>query len=1215
MQRGTATLKRRPKVAWLVLALAALLLGVAAVGLGILLPSWLRSTIERVGSESTGRPLRIAGTFDVTFSLRPTLVAEEITVGNASWANEPEMVRIARVAGSIDLASLWNPPFRIRHLTIEGVRVHLERDPEGRGNWEIGPAPPLVPAPARASRSPVVFDRASIRDLELTYRGRPDAPVVRFGVERFDAAHEPETGMIAVDGAGAFQATPWEIAGSLGTLDRLWTLRDVEQSVTGRIGESRLSFRGRIRDPLALRGPDAEIDLEGPDLGRALAIVGLGSPVEGPFRLGARLGPSDEEVALDGNAEAGGVRAEVRGRVRDLLDWNSFEATIEASGPDASRVGAWTGIEGFPPRPFAVRGRVRRVGEGFRLDEVTVRLDATHVAVSGTVGEPPRCIGTDLAFAASGPDLSTLSKLARVRLPPGAYSARGRFRRGDDGLVVEGVEIDLEDTVVRGGGTIGEPPRLETLDLSVEGSGADLSVFSGLATIGLPAEPFEFRGRLARRGEAFELDDVDLRVSEDAAALRGRIVPARRLEGSEFEARVEGPDLARAASRFGTVALPSEPYRVSGRIRVIPEGYELEGVDAQAGRIATTLSGRLGSHPLEDGTALDVRAQGPALSDLAAWGAPTRLPDEPFAVSGVLRTEDRVLRVEGAVAALGEMRAEIDGALSPLDLSVTGSGPSLRGIGPFFPETASGWEERLPDDPFTLAARLHRIPEGLEIRDARARIGTTEIGLDGTIRSEAGLAGTDLRFEARAPDATAFSALAGRPFPAGAVAVEGRVIREEAATFLDALEITLGEARGRASGALGDLPELEGTALDVAFEGPDLSATVGPLTGLSPLPSAPFAFSARLEGNAARFVAPRFEARLGANDLSGTVAVTIEGRPFVEADLRSSHLGSSARPADEPEVEPAAADAFVLSERPLRLEGLRAVDGRVRFAASDVSLTGVPLRDVIVEGTLADGTLRVDRIEGTGKNGGRATASLTVAPADTGYLVRLRGMLAGGRVDLSKTGEDPAEAPALDLEFEIEGTGPSLHAIAASADGGAWITLGPGRIPNNLSDFVTSGFVRGLLDVLNPFRKSAPYTEVECGVFAAEVEDGRAVVGPIAARTDALTVVGNGKVDFTSEAIDLEWTLKPRKGVGISAGSIANPYIKLGGTLAKPSIEAKPIQAAASTGAAVATGGLTLLFRGLYDRITAERKVCDRALEEVRKRSDARDSRGTEEER
>ena len=110
---------------------------------------------------------------------------------------------------------------------------------------------------------------------------------------------------------------------------------------------------------------------------------------------------------------------------------------------------------------------------------------------------------------------------------------------------------------------------------------------------------------------------------------------------------------------------------------------------------------------------------------------------------------------------------------------------------------------------------------------------------------------------------------------------------------------------------------------------------------------------------------------------------------------------------------------------------------------------------------------------------------------------------------------------------------------------------------------------RALLEALNPFRKSAETTNFECGVMAATLTGGKARVEPIVARSDRLTIVGHGSVDFQSEDIELAWTLKPREGVGITAGSIANPYVGIGGTLSEPAIELKTAQAVASTGAAI----------------------------------------------
>ena len=93
----------------------------------------------------------------------------------------------------------------------------------------------------------------------------------------------------------------------------------------------------------------------------------------------------------------------------------------------------------------------------------------------------------------------------------------------------------------------------------------------------------------------------------------------------------------------------------------------------------------------------------------------------------------------------------------------------------------------------------------------------------------------------------------------------------------------------------------------MSVEGPDLAAMLGPPTGLAPLPAESFALSAHVNGSSERFTSDRFNARLGDSDLEGSVSVRLDGKPFVDADLRSKHLdfsgllgGAAERPTRQP---------------------------------------------------------------------------------------------------------------------------------------------------------------------------------------------------------------------------------------------------------------------------------------------------------------------------
>ena len=79
----------------------------------------------------------------------------------------------------------------------------------------------------------------------------------------------------------------------------------------------------------------------------------------------------------------------------------------------------------------------------------------------------------------------------------------------------------------------------------------------------------------------------------------------------------------------------------------------------------------------------------------------------------------------------------------------------------------------------------------------------------------------------------------------------------------------------------------------------------------------------------------------------------------------------------------------------------------------------------------------------------------------------------------------------------------------------------------------------------------------------------------------------------------------------MSTSAITNPFVKIGGSLAEPSLEIKPLQAATATGAAVATAGLSILAQGMYDRVTSEKKVCRSAVKMMHKQAKKRAEAGS----
>jgi hypothetical protein len=101
-----------------------------------------------------------------------------------------------------------------------------------------------------------------------------------------------------------------------------------------------------------------------------------------------------------------------------------------------------------------------------------------------------------------------------------------------------------------------------------------------------------------------------------------------------------------------------------------------------------------------------------------------------------------------------------------------------------------------------------------------------------------------------------------------------------------------------------------------------------------------------------------------------------------------------------------------------------------------------------------------------------------------------------------------------------------------------------------------------------------------------------------------LSIISGGTINLDSEILDLGFETQVRKGIGISAGMAVHPFVKLGGTLAAPSIELDPTGTVVSGSIAVATLGLSLVAKSLWGRFFSDQKFCaktKKSMEEMKK--------------
>jgi hypothetical protein len=271
--------------------------------------------------------------------------------------------------------------------------------------------------------------------------------------------------------------------------------------------------------------------------------------------------------------------------------------------------------------------------------------------------------------------------------------------------------------------------------------------------------------------------------------------------------------------------------------------------------------------------------------------------------------------------------------------------------------------------------------------------------------------------------------------------------------------------------------------------------------------------------------------------------------------------------------------------------------------SASVSLGELQLRqrtltDVALEGAVEAGALSVQRLQFKSSHGEAFQGRLELRPSEVGAEVLMTVVGSGLTIGLPATTEEEVRTlPRYEVDTLLHGQGKTLSEIAASLDGYGRLVMGPGALKTGAMKLFTQDFLSTVLGAINPFVKSDPYNHYECAVLLARIDNGVLSGKPAAiVQGKKLRIVANAAVDLKTEELDIQIQTIPRKGLGLSVSDLVNPYTRIGGTLASPSLALNPQGVLLEGGAAVATGGLSILAKRFQQRFLSSKDPCGDAL-------------------
>ena len=550
-----------------------------------------KARIEALVTHYTGRDFAIEGDLRLRVFPTLTLVAERARFANASWGSKPQMVEVGHLEAEIDTWSLLSGPIDVRKVALSDVRVLLEQNRDGRGNWIIRePATDALPAdkeeseeePAERTRFPIVIEKAQLDDVRVSWRarGKPELLVRLDALTIVPGLND----LLGLDGRGMIDEYPISLQGEAGPIPSLLAGRDMQMKLKGSLGRLGLDVNGKFGDLDPLDGVDLRIKATGQDFGAMLARFGLPAVATGALAVDAKLKDAGKRTQFDLVASAGDLAAKANGTLAGLYLRGS-DIRFDVTAADAARLARVFGVENIPAEPLSASGRVMPSRKEIRFEALKAQLAGNSAQLDGTI-KRGRDAAIELRFDVGLANLANL----RQGLPQQPLQAKGDFALDAQHLALGNLAGSLGENRFQGSFSMAraEPWRIEA-DLA--SPHLDLTPYLPQP----PADPNAGAAGAARKSPAREPKPAH---EKDRLLFTDTPLPIRQLRGTEAKIHLAVGELLASGKSLkdldGTVIVDRAHVEVKARATgslegTVQVGASVEPTDTDGARLALNL--------------------------------------------------------------------------------------------------------------------------------------------------------------------------------------------------------------------------------------------------------------------------------------------------------------------------------------------------------------------------------------------------------------------------------------------------------------------------------------------------------------------------------------------------------------------------------------------------------------------------------------------------
>ncbi|MDH3977643.1 MAG: AsmA family protein [Gammaproteobacteria bacterium] len=1091
-------------------------------------PGRFKDEIAGFVSKQIGYSLSVNGSLEITLGREITIRAEQLSLHNPNGDDAQLLASAKRLHLVTDLWSWWAGPVIFERIEISDGQLNFEQTKEGVTNWDT----PGTAGDRDDDQDPgFVLNDIRVKNIQLNITDPRLKKPVAIAVNSLDQG-QLETGLLNINVDGNINDKIFNIKGEYGPLATLISGENLNYDLNGTFDTLSISSKGTLDQLTSPARPTIELNISGPNVDHITNLLGISDLGNGGIQFKADLEPGRDALETKINATIGDYSLNINGPVASLQDYSSGNLKISSKGPSLKVIAELFNIDGIAEGEYKLSGEIAKRDSLLTINNVLVQLGQAKLSAHGEIRNFPKLNDSTLDVNLSGQDFARFRKITGLPGPlTGPFDSQLQLERNSKGEQEIQLLLSAAGITSKVSGNLGAKLNLEGSKLNLNIKGNNMSTLT--SAYGLPGkinEPFTIDGNVEiNNEESMTLKNIVWRFGSNRIVLDGKASYKAMAEGTLMNINVSGDDFSIISKVIETErAFPAEPYKLSGKLGVQIKQFQITDGRLEIGKHKLSVSGDIGRNKEYSDTRLTVSAQGPNLQKAASSFTDLALPETEYQFSGVTQI------------------SATDFFLQGLSFSTT-SGKGLLNASIGRPvESGSGQ--------FNLKA------SGADINEILPKI------------------------EHVKPDSLNFK-------------IDATGSWKPDAWELTKVAVTLGDSTIKASGTFDKPPDLSQTKLQLDISIQDLSK-LGLINDYR-LPANNFLFQGGFTGASERVVMENISAQSGNSSITGRLEIMLdESKPTINAQFKSPLLDLQPIWAYEKESEtnsPNVSDNRLIPDWDIPTAWLDLLNTNVALEAKEVHYGHRTWNEFVLHAALKNSELEVDKVKAVTEYG-NLDAKLNIRKAPNQDAI-VSAELSGSDMPLNyaggKTEQDIADAPKYNGIINLNGTGDTFRDLTANLDGNVQLISDGGKINNSGLTLVYGDFVMGLLGKINPFFKEEPYTNVSCIAIILEVADGKINAAPgIVAQTDKLNIASNGKIDLRTEKVDMNFRTSARRGIGISAGQLINPYIRVGGTLNDPRLAIDKTGALVTGGAAVATAGLSILATTVWDRVFRQKNPC-----------------------